>query len=436
MERRYLVRASQTISLQTFFARQMMVNNLLPRWLYFRIGGTDVPDAQNADLQVPPMTVQIIPLPATNQITVGVGPAIVVIGQQVTATDAVVTFYDVPTPVGIGSINLNPTRLGQIAQNSFVVAGAYTQAFPCTQVHVSNYSQSWVYVAYGTLVIPTAATANAVIPPMSERSLTCPPTAQFAFGLSAALVTLGQQVPAGVNITATFFEYPTPVTIGTADLQPSKLGQMQQRIFTAAGSYTLAYPCTQIHVSNYSTKWVYVAYGTLVIPTALTASASVPPMSERSLPCVPSTQFAFGLSSATVVAPTSIQASQIVATFYEYPVSMALGAAPLSPSGWWYKERLHLNAAMAHNSILDRDLSNFIWGRYSILPQMLAGGLRFLSVSIWDWSQSAYYAQAANLQFVQNFEQSVTFHAGKPIRITYETNDAGAFTLTDILEAW
>jgi hypothetical protein len=693
-ERRFNVTASQTINLDQFFARQITVNNLLASWIWLRLGGTDIPNQSNCDLAVPPFTSQTLPVSATNQIAVGVGPALVTLGAAVAAGQvATITLYDQPQPGALGSINLNPSRLGQFVQQTFVAAQSYTIAFPVTQVLVSNYSKAWVYLAYGTLVIPTAATANAAIPPMSEKTLPCPPTTQFAFGLSANLVTTGQQVPAGIRIIATFYEYPTPTAIGTATLNPSAMGQFTQQTFTTAQSYTIAFPVTQVLVSNYSKAWVYLAYGTLVTPTAATANAVIPPMSEKSLPCLPNTQFAFGLSSnlvttgqqvptgiriiatfyeystptaigtatlnpsamgqstselitasrpldpafpvtqinfsnylqqwlyatynqfnrllnpdletwaagvpvnwiwlplgggaifadagyrytysaritrgagvgieylyqqvavtpgetltaswwyrtdgvnaprycvfdytggafivpdtalgvpiawtpvrvaftvpagcvllgivvmegagnpagaqawfdtfclqvtttaanaqiavpplseksistppathfdvvagaQTVMIATNLPVTQAVATLYEYYTPVNLGVSPLSPGGFRYSEILHNNVAVAAGTAIDRNLSNFNWGRYSVKSEMAAASLIILIVDIWDWTTGTYVAQAASVPLVQNYNASVTFHAGKPIRLLYNMSGGPNFTLTDTLEAW
>lgn len=160
-------------------------------------------------------------------------------------------------------------------------------------------------------------------------------------------------------------------------------------------------------------------------------------MSERSLSCPPNTLFAFGLSAATVVAPTSVPQVNITATFYEYPVPLALGAAPLSPTGWLYKELLHNFVGVASGTIIDRDLSNFTYGRWMVRPDVPGAAGRYLIMDIWDWSQAAYTAQIASVAWVHFQPQSVTFHAGKPIRLMYQTSDIGVFgALTDQLEAW
>ena len=438
-ERRFTITASQVLSLQTFFARQAMISNLLPSWLFVRIGGTDIPNAASSDWAVPPMTAQIIPLPATNIISVGVGAPIVTLGQQVMAGQgAIVTLYDVPTPVAVGSMDLNPSRMGQMTQRTFTVPTSYTLPFPATTVHVANYSAAWLYVGIGTLVAPTVLTASIAVPPMSEKSLPCQPTALFAFAFSAVLVTLGDQVPAGMKVIATFYEYPTAVSVGTADLQPSKLGQSTQSIFVANFNRTLAFQATSIHVSNYSTKWVYVAYGLLLpFPTAANAMGSVPPFSERNLPCPPNTLFSFGFSAATIMIGTDIPQTNVVATFYEYPVPMALGAATLAPGGFRYREALHLPAAaVAHNTIIERDLSNFTWGKYTVSPDMAAGTLRILSLNIYDETIPATLALVGSLPLIQNYNAALTFHAGKKIWVTYTVDDMTAFTLVDWLEAW
>jgi hypothetical protein len=332
-ERRYDVLAPQVIQLQRFTARQVKVSNMLPRWLYLRTGGTDIPTAGNCDIAVPPMTEMTEPISPTSMVSVGLGVVIVTLGQQVESNKAILTFYDSAQPGAVGSIDLNPSRMGNMAQQKFVAPGSYTMAFPVTMVHVSNYSPAWVYVKFGSLVVPTAATADVTLPPMSEKSLACLPATQFAFGLSANLVTTGQQVPAGVNIIATFYEYPTPVTIGTADLNPSKMGQMAQQKFTVSSSYTIGFRVTTVHVANYSKAWVYVKFNSLVIPTATTADVALPPMSEKSLTCLPYTDFAFGLSADLVTTGQQIPAGvQIIATFFEYPTPISVGTADLNPS--------------------------------------------------------------------------------------------------------
>ncbi len=447
-ERRFNLAASRIITLDRFFARHVTVNNLLPSWLFMRFGGTDLPTQGNCDLAVPPYTSQTTPAPTTNQVAVTIGPALVTIGQQVTVGQvATITFYDEPQSGSMGSINLNPTRLGQMVQQSFVGAGSYTLAFPAAQVHVSNYSPAWVYVAVGTLVVPTAATAMAAIPPMSERSLPCQPTTLFAFGLSANLVTVGQQVPVGVRITATFYEFPTAVAIGTATLNPSTVGNNTQRIFTANVSYTIAFPATMIHVSNYSNKYVYVAYGTLVIPTAANAMATVPPMTERSLPCTPNADFAFGLSAAIIVVPnTNVPQTNIVATFYEYPVPMALGSAQLSPAGFKYKETIRDTGVYNLPLVLTvRDLSNFAHGRYYLAWDGTGStpvNMR-LKLLFQDITSTAFMAviPITYAQFIV-----VTFPAGINLQIYYQYFDPTGVQipwpgnsiriLKEVLEAW
>jgi hypothetical protein len=349
-ERRYDIQQNQVIQLQKFVARQILVNNLLPRWLYIRVGGTDIPTAANCDLAIAPMTAVTTPIPDTYTISVGMGPVLVTLGQQVESNKSIVTLYDVPQPGSLGSIDLNPSRLGAMTQRKFVVAGSYTIPFSVSTLHVANYSKAWVYVKFGSLAIPTAATADITLPPMSEKSLTCMPTTLFAFGLSSDLVTTGQQIPAGVNITVTFYEYPTPISIGTADLNPSKMGQMVQQKFVAPASYTLGFLATTVHVSNYSKAWVYVKFGSLVIPTAATADISLPPMSEKSLTCLPNTQFAFGLSADLVTTGQQIPAGvQIIATFFEYPTPVSVGTADLNPS----KLGQSVSFRFTDNSVID-----------------------------------------------------------------------------------
>jgi hypothetical protein len=451
-ERRFSITASRVIALDAFFARHITVDNMLPSWLYLRFGGSDMPNQASCDLAVPPFSSVTKPAPTTNMVAVSVGAVLVTIGMQVSQGQvATITLYDTPQSGSMGSINLNPTRLGQMVQQNFVIAGSYTLAFPAAQVHVSNYSPAWVYVAVGTLVVPTAATAMAAIPPMSERSLPCQPETLFAFGLSANLVTVGQQVPAGIRITATFYEFPTAVAIGTATLNPSTVGQNTQRIFTAAASYTIAFPATMIHVSNYSTKYVYVAYGTLIVPTAANAMATVPPMSERSLPCQPSTNFAFGLSAATIVAPsTAVPQANIVATFYEYPVPMSLGTAPLSPGGFKYTETLRTGNVQEQNIVsIERNLTNFNHGRYVlnwVMPAYVGGCLQ---VMIWRGNGTGVLvAPIAQTTIVSSHSITLEFEAGCWI-ITpkFEMYSSGAlgllgpldvisFNPAEQLEAW
>jgi hypothetical protein len=379
-ERRFQVNAAQTFSLGTFFARQVLVENLLPQWLYFRVGGSDIPSASTSDMPVAPMTTQLIPLPVTNLVSVGLGPVQTTLGQQVSlGQNAIVTFYDTPLPGGIGSINLNPTRLGQVHQETFVAGNSYTLTFPASQVHVQNYSMAWVYVAAGTLVAPTAATAMAAVPPMTERSLPCPPSTQFAFAFSAALVTQGQQVPAGIRVVATFYEYPTPVSIGTADLNPTKMGQMAQRKFVVASSYTIGFPATTVHVANYSQAWVYVKFGSLVIPTVATADVSLPPMSEKSLTCLPATDFAFGIGANLVTLGQQVPTgTQIIVTFFEYPTPISVGTADLNPS----KVGQSFSMTLAADSVIDpafpasqinisNYLRNWIYATYNLANRIL-----------------------------------------------------------------
>ena len=186
----------------------------------------------------------------------------------------------------------------------------------------------------------------------------------------------------------------------------------------------------------YSPSWVYVAYGTLIAPTAANAMASVPPLSERSLSCAPNTQFAFALSAATVMVGTDIPQVNVVATFYEYSVPLSLGSAPLSPGGFRYRELLHNMIAVPSGTVIERDLRNFGSARYSITSHMLAATTRFLFLDIWDWTLSAYLSLVATVPWVQNFGAGATFHAGKVVRIIYNTSDGGAFDLSDSLEAW
>ena len=528
-----------------------MISNLLPSWLFVRIGGTDIPSASSCDWAIPPMTAQIIPLPATNIISVGVGVPLVTLGQQVMAGQgAIVTLYDVPTPVAVGSMDLNPSRMGQMTQRTFTVPTSYTLPFPVTTVHVANYSNAWLYAGINTLVAPTVITASIAIPPMTEKSLPCQPTALFAFAFSAALVTLGDQVPAGMKVIATFYEYPTSVGVGTADLNPSKMGKMSQRTFTVPSSFTEAFSVTTVHVANYSTSWLYVGLGTLVVPTVVTCSVAIPPMSEKSISCLPNTQFAFGFSAAlvtlgdqvpagmrviatfyeyptsvgvgtadlnpskmgqstqsifvanfnrtlafratsihvsnysskwvyvayglllpfptaanamgsvppfsernlpcppnvdfsfgfsaaTIMIGTDIPQTNVVATFYEYPVPMALGAASLSPGGFRYREALHLPAAaVAHNTVIERDLSNFTWAKYTAAPNMPANTLKILFLDIFDLTIPSTSNLVGSLPPLQNYPAALTFHAGKKIWIVYEVSDMTNFTLIDWLEAW
>jgi hypothetical protein len=579
-ERRYDILAPQVIQLQKFTARQVKVSNMLPRWLYLRTGGTDIPTAGNCDIAVPPMTEMTEPISPTSMVSVGLGVVIVTLGQQVESNKAILTFYDTAQPGAVGSIDLNPTRIGNMAQQKFVAPGSYTTAFPVTMVHVSNYSKAWVYVKFGSLVVPTAATADVTLPPMSEKSLACLPATQFAFGLSANLVTTGQQVPAGVNIIATFYEYPTPVTIGTADLNPSKLGQSVSTNITADSIIDPAFPVAQINISNYLRNWIHASYnfanrllnpdfedwfagipiswpfvaggggaiandtpyrwtgavritkggvaahdfiaqtinvtpgetltysfwyftsgiqaeymvlnstlgGWIIPPTLIPAAAvytpfkvnivvppltfqitfylsndagnpagsrvwydascvqlattaanaqiAVPPMSEKSITLPPSDHIDVVVGTQTVMIATGIPVTSAIFTCYEYAVPTNLGVAPLSPGGFRYHELLHLVAAIPSGTLLERDLSNFAMARYTIKSNEIAATTKILYLTIWDYSDGTMNTACATIPLFRERWASVTFHAGKRIRIEYEEAAVGSFTLTDTLEAW
>lgn len=258
-EFRVNVSESQTVH-TPFGAKQVLINNVLPKWVYLRLGGTDIPTHKNCDIVVPPMSINLIPIPAGRDFAIGLSDALLTIGQQVPGTSAIVTFYSEPLPAGMGSIDLNPSRMGQVDQRKFTAASSFTIAFPCTTVHIANYSPAWVYVKFGSLTIPTIATADITLPPMSEKSLTCLPNTDFAFGLSDNLVTAGQQVPTGINIITTFYEYPTPVSVGTANLNPTRIGKSSQVSFTTNTLQTLTFPATQVHIANFLKSWVYLAH--------------------------------------------------------------------------------------------------------------------------------------------------------------------------------
>lgn len=145
------VTTSQQVSI-THPVQQLVITNGLPSWLYIRVGGSDLPNAQSADITVAPMSAGSFAVVPTRNFGIAVGDVTVLATTNVPITQAVCMFYETPVPVTLGQVPLSPGgfRYRQTLHDAQVLSSLSTWS-----VDLSNFTHAR-YVVSGAVVAGNA----------------------------------------------------------------------------------------------------------------------------------------------------------------------------------------------------------------------------------------------------------------------------------------